>query len=112
MNDLDVTEFGRWFHGLGWAMLSKPGRRLDPMDAHRENFTGYAIPSGSTTTVAELEAFYLHGKIGRGGAHLTPEELAEQRGYPVSGDWTTRRRLADGAKYGDIPEKKLMGALF
>lgn len=99
----DAQTFSKEFHGVSYGMVFRVPRTPRGTEPARENFTGYYLPPGDDTTVEQIEAFYLHGEKGRGGGTLTPEELAEHRGYPVSGDGTTKARA--GSFYmKDLPQ--------
>ena len=100
----DTQAFSKEFYGVSYGYVFKVPRLLKGTEPARENFTGYFIPYGSTQTVAELEAYYVHGKPSHHNAGLSPEELAEGRGKPISGDGTTKAHSAGSFTMGDLPQ--------
>lgn len=116
-NALQAMEaFGRWFMGSAYANVSKPWRKAEPSEALGVPFSGYfLLPphteedqrfcKGTLTdeTVAEIEAYYVHGLVGRGGHAPEDLEATRERGYPVSGDQTARRLRCEGTSWRGWP---------
>lgn len=111
----DTQAFSKEFHGKSYGMVFRVPRAPRGTEPARENFTGYYLHPGSTKTVGEIEDYYLHGKPSESNSGLTAEELAEGRGYPISGDGTTKA-AAGAFIMNQIPQHtptiKLRGALF
>ncbi|MCZ6937126.1 hypothetical protein EJ130_02250 [Micrococcus luteus] len=68
-------------------------RRIDTRDPVHAHWSGYPIAPGSTTTVDELEAYYIRGEKGRGGHAPADVEQSREDGQPISGDESARFRL-------------------
>ena len=99
----DTQAFSKEFHGASYGAVFRVPRAPRGTEPARENFTGYFIPPGDTTTVAETNAYYLDGQPSKANSGLTPEELAAWRGKPISGDGTTKARA--GSFYiKDLPQ--------
>ena len=99
----DTQAFSKEFHGVSNGLVYRLPQHPSPDAALRENFTGYFIPVDDTTTVERPVAYYVTGKPSAHNHGLTPDEVAAQRGHPISGDGTTRQRRALNATYADIP---------
>ncbi|MFD9731984.1 hypothetical protein [Micrococcus luteus] len=71
---------------------AEENRRVNTEHESRPHFNGYGVPPDSSTTVADLMAYYVEGKKGRAGLAPSDPERAREIGQPVCGDMTARWR--------------------
>lgn len=95
-------------------------KRLDPAATLNPHFSGYPVPPKHGGTVAEAEAYYVHGLPGPTGHPPDDPHLWADLGKPISGDQTARwahwHRTGNFPTYAELPSPafghKPAGALF